>query len=87
LGRAIGQTGLGESIYNFERTSRVMPMRFDNPVILTAIGLIVLVGIVASAARFFAPEARLGRRRRRNNYRVVSKAKRPIVTLNARTKK
>ena len=87
LGRAIGQTGLGESIYNFERTSRVMPMRFDNPVILTAVGLIVLVGIVASAAHFFAPEARLGRRRRRNNYRVVSKAKRPIVTLNARTKK
>ena len=78
---------LGESIYNFERTSRVMPMRFDNPVILTAVGLIVLVGIVASAAHFFAPEARLGRRRRRNNYRVVSKAKRPIVTLNARTKK
>jgi len=62
-------------------------MSFDNPVILAAVGLIVLVALVSFAAHFFSPEARLERRRRRNNYRVVSKAKRPIVTLNARTKK
>jgi len=62
-------------------------MSFDNPVILAAVGLIVLVALVSFAAHFFSPETRLERRRRRNNYRVVSKAKRPIVTLNARTKK
>ena len=62
-------------------------MSFDNPVILAAVGLIVLVAIVSFAARFLSPEAKLDRRRRRNNYRVVSKSKRPIVTLNVRTKK
>jgi len=62
-------------------------MSFDNPVILAAVGLIVLVAIVSLAAHFFSPEATLERRRRRNNCRVVSKSKRPIVTLNVRTKK
>ena len=37
--------------------------------------------------KYFSPEARLDRRRRRNNYRVVSKARRPAVRLNARTKR
>ena len=62
-------------------------MNFDNPVVLAAIGLIVLVALVGFGAHFFSPEARLERRRRRNNYPVINKARRPMVTLNARTKK
>ena len=62
-------------------------MSFGSPVLLAAIGLLVLVVVIGWAAHFFTSEARLERRRRRNNYRVISKAKRPIVTLNARTKK
>jgi hypothetical protein len=62
-------------------------MHFDNPAILAAAGLIVLVVLIGFAARFFSPEARLERRRRRNNYRVISKARRPIVRLSVRTKK
>jgi hypothetical protein len=62
-------------------------MNFDNPVLLAAIGLITLVAGIAFAGHYFAPEARLERRRRRNNYRVVSKTRRPAVMLNVRTKK
>jgi hypothetical protein len=60
-------------------------MRFTNP-LLIAIGLMAMFVLVGFASRFFAPDARLERRRRRNNYRVVSKSKRRMVTLNARTK-
>ncbi|HXT42456.1 MAG TPA: hypothetical protein VN887_20785 [Candidatus Angelobacter sp.] len=62
-------------------------MNLDNPVVLAAIGLIVLVALVGFGAHFFSPEARLERRRRRNNYPVINKARRPMVTLNTRTKK
>jgi hypothetical protein len=62
-------------------------MNFDNPILLGAIGLIVLVALVGSAAHFLSPDAKLERRRRRNNYRVITTAKRPAVRLNARAKK
>jgi hypothetical protein len=62
-------------------------MSFDNPVLLAVVGLIVLVALVGFATRFLSPDAKLERRRRRNNYRVISKAKRPVVRLNARVKK
>jgi len=44
---------------------------------LTAVGLLLLV--------FFNPEARERRRRERNHRRVVSKAKRPTVSLAVKT--
>jgi hypothetical protein len=62
-------------------------MNFDNPVVLAVASLIVLAAIAGILSHYFSTEARLERRRRRNNYRVVSKARRPVVTLNARTKK
>ena len=62
-------------------------MNFGNPVVLAAIILIVLIGLVGISARYFTSDARLERRRRRNNYRVVSKSKRPIATLSVHTKK
>jgi len=62
-------------------------MSFNNPVLLVAVGLIVLVAIVGLIAHFYSPEAKLERRRRRSNYRVVSKTRRPMIKLSARTKK
>jgi hypothetical protein len=62
-------------------------MNLENPVVLAAIGLIMLVALVGFGTHFFSPEARLERRRRRNNYPVTSKSRRPMVTLNARTRK
>jgi len=62
-------------------------MSFDNPFVLAAISLIVLVAMFGFAAHYFSPEARLERRRRRNNARVVSKTRRPMVTLSVKTKK
>jgi hypothetical protein len=62
-------------------------MIFSHPLLLAIVGLMVLLVIVGIATRFFSPEARLERRRRRNNYRVISKARRPMVTLKVRTKK
>jgi len=62
-------------------------MNLGNPFLLAAVGLIVLVAMVGFGAHFLSPEAKLDRRRRRNNYRVTSKARRPMVTLNAKIKK
>jgi hypothetical protein len=62
-------------------------MNLNNPVLLAAVSLIVLVAIVGFIAHFFSPEAKLERRRRRNNYRVVSKSTQPRVRLSVRTKK
>jgi len=62
-------------------------MSINNPVLLALASLIVFAVLFGTLARYFSPEARLERRRRRNSYRVVSKARRPMVTLNVRTKK
>ena len=62
-------------------------MSLNNPVLLAVAGLIVFAVLCGFLARYFAPEARLERRRRRNSYRVVSKARRPMVRLNVRGKK
>ena len=74
-------------LYNLEFAPRLPSMNSDNPVVLAAIGLIVLVALAGFAAHFLSPDAKLERRRRRNNYRVISKAKGPAVRLNARGKK
>ena len=62
-------------------------MNLDHPVVLGVASLVVLAAVTGILSHYFSSEARLERRRRRNNYRVVSKARRPVVTLNARTKK
>jgi hypothetical protein len=62
-------------------------MSINNLVLLAVASLIVFAVLFGTQAHYFSPEARLERRRRRNSYRVVSKARRPMVTLNVRTKK
>jgi hypothetical protein len=62
-------------------------MIFDSSVVvlvLSVIGVGIIVGILS---RYFSEEARIERRRRRSNYRIVKKAKGPSVTLSVRTKK
>jgi hypothetical protein len=61
-------------------------MNFESPIslILGAFFLIVVGRLVATQ---FSPDAKLERRRRRNNARIVSKAGRPAVKLSAKTKK
>ena len=62
-------------------------MSLDHPLVLAVFGVIVLAVVIGVVARYFSPEARFERRRRKSNYRVVNKAKGPSVTLNVRTKK
>jgi hypothetical protein len=62
-------------------------MNLNNPVLLALASLIVFVLLFGFLARYFSPEARLERRRRRNSYRVVSKSRRPMVRLNVHDKK
>ena len=62
-------------------------MSLNNPVLLAVAGLIVFAVLFGILARYFSPEAKLERRRRRNSYPVVSKSRRPMVRLNVRGKK
>jgi hypothetical protein len=60
-------------------------MDLENPVYWIVIGLVALIALAIIGPRFSA-EARLGRRRRRNNARVVSKSRSPSVKFSVHTK-
>ncbi|HWN96531.1 MAG TPA: hypothetical protein VNT99_15990 [Methylomirabilota bacterium] len=62
-------------------------MDFQNPIVWNVIGLIVLGIVVAIIAPRFSAEARLERRRRKSNARIVSKSQRPTVKFSVRTKR
>jgi hypothetical protein len=61
-------------------------MNLENPIaiILGAFFLIVVGGLIASS---FSPEAKLERRRRKNNARIVSKSGKPTVKFSVKTEK
>ena len=61
-------------------------MTFADPLLLLGAG-ILLAASVWMASHFLSKEAKLGRRRRRNNYRVEPKVKRPMIRLSVRTRK
>jgi hypothetical protein len=61
-------------------------MDFENPFLWIALGLIVIGVAVALLAPRFSPEARLERRRRKSNARIVSKSERRSVKFSVRTK-
>jgi len=75
------------SLYKERGIDYSQPMNFGSPVFPVIAGLIALIAIISFVAHFLTPEARLERRRRRNSYRVVSKARRPMVTLNVRARR
>jgi len=62
-------------------------MDVQNPIVWIALGLLVLLGIGVFVASYLSPEARIERRRRKNNARIVSKANRPTVKFSVRTGK
>ncbi|HTD65334.1 MAG TPA: hypothetical protein VK846_02235 [Candidatus Limnocylindria bacterium] len=62
-------------------------MDFGNPIVWIVVGLIVAALVTVIVAPRFSAEARLERRRRKNNARVISKSQRPTVKFSARTEK
>jgi hypothetical protein len=61
-------------------------MDFENPVVWLVGGLILGALVIVFVAPRFSAEARLERRRRRSNARIVNKSQRRTVRFNARTK-
>jgi len=61
-------------------------MDFDNPVVWLVGGLILGAVVIVFVAPRFSTEARLERRRRKNNAPIVNKSQRRTVRFNARTK-
>ena len=61
-------------------------MSFENPLGWMVGGLILFVIIVVVVAPRFSAEARLERRRRKSNARIVSKSGKPTVKFSVHTK-
>ena len=61
-------------------------MNFESPLLWLIIGILALIALGFAISRF-SPEAKLERRRRKSNSRIVSKANRPTVKFSVRTKK
>ena len=61
-------------------------MDLENPVVWIVTGLILLGLVVTFVAPRFSTDARLERRRRKNNSPVINKSGRPAVKLSVRTK-
>ncbi|HMJ88515.1 MAG TPA: hypothetical protein VK530_01795 [Candidatus Acidoferrum sp.] len=62
-------------------------MNFENPIVWIAAGISALLIGVVVLKQFFSEEARIERRRRKSNARVVSNARRPAVKLSVKTKR
>ena len=61
-------------------------MDFENPIVWILGGLALVVIVVLFVAPRLSKEARLERRRRKSNARVVSKSRQPSVRFSVRTK-
>jgi len=68
------------------QTAQIIRMSFENQLVWTGGGLILFVISVVILASRFSTEARLERRRRKSNTRIVSKAGKPTVKFSVRTK-
>lgn len=62
-------------------------MNLGNPFLLAVVGLVVVFAGYWLVTHFFSAEAKLERRRRRNNARIASKNKRQMVKFSVRTPK
>jgi hypothetical protein len=61
-------------------------MDFENPIVWIVGAVIAVTVIVVFVAPRFSTEARLERRRRKSNARIVSKSNRPTVKFSVKTK-
>jgi hypothetical protein len=55
--------------------------------VLLGLGSLAALALLFLVAHHFSREARLGRRRRRNNYRIANKGREPMVKFSVRTRK
>ena len=61
-------------------------MDFGNPVVWMIVGLVVTALVVVLVAPRFSSAARVERRRRKSNARIVSKSAKPTVKFSVHTK-
>ena len=73
-------------LYKILLTAQINCMNFENPLAWMIGGLILLVILVAVVVPRFSNEARLERRRRKSNARIVNKTGKPTVKFSVRTK-
>jgi hypothetical protein len=62
-------------------------MNFDNPMVWVIGGVAILLIVAAAVKNLFSEEARILRRKRKSNTRVVSKSNRPTVRFSVKTGK
>lgn len=60
-------------------------MDFQNPIVWIVAGLVLVAIILLFVVPRLSKEARLERRRRKSNARIVSKSQRPAVKFSVRT--
>jgi hypothetical protein len=73
-------------LYKILPTAQINCMIFENPLVWIGGGLLLCVILVAVVAPRFSNDARLERRRRKSNARIVSKTGKPTVRFSVRTK-
>ena len=61
-------------------------MDFQNPIVWIVGGLVLVAVILLFVAPRLSKEARLERRRRKSNARIISKSQRPTVKFSVQTK-
>ena len=61
-------------------------MDFQNPIVWIVAGLVLVAIILLFVVPRLSKEARLERRRRKSNARIVSKSQRPTVKFSVQTK-
>ena len=61
-------------------------MDFENPIVWIVGAVVAAMIVILFVAPRFSSEARLERRRRKSNARIVSKSDRPTVKFSVRTK-
>jgi hypothetical protein len=83
---SVGYAGPYHILYSIRQGEQNRDMSFNDPLLLLCAGL-VLAASVWAISHYLSKDARLGRRRRRNNYRIEPKVRRPMIRLNARTRK
>lgn len=60
-------------------------MKLDNPVFLVVAGLAAALVVAVALNHFFSRDARIQRRKRKSNARVINKAHRPTVRFSVKT--
>ena len=74
------------ALYKRGQFRQMNGMDFENPILWIVAAVVAVTVIVLFVAPRFSTAARLERRRRKSNARVVNKSNRPTVKFSVRTK-